>query len=75
MEMHQAYHKVNLLVHKMSEMNAESNASTDPEVKQAYSTIIAVNQSTLTTLHAQMVLNMSTMVGNIKLPDEIKSQQ
>ena len=68
MDIHQAYHAVALENQRILQITVDIEKAETPEVKQAYETIKGVHVARLTTLHADLVRLMSTMVASLPEP-------
>lgn len=63
MEFQRAYNDIRSLEIKIAEYNTAIKNAEIPEIKTAYSTILAVHQSTLTVLNTNLAVSISTLIG------------
>jgi hypothetical protein len=66
-----SYFRVNSEAVQVKQYTDKAEKANTPELKQAYETIKAIHVSTLTSLQQNLILNMSTLVGEMK-PTEQK---
>jgi hypothetical protein len=68
MDIHMLYHAVAMKNRDIQQLTMDAEKTSSPELKQAYELIKSHHVSTLTKLHTDLVLRISTMVSELPEP-------